>query len=125
MPGSPKEIEVTVLGQKVPTILAQDGDKVFTVTYGELPPGSGKEPPDMVFKDIQTKLVATLPGNPKITNEARIKLGSYEGREYRLEVAGKAVHAQAFIVGPRLYALTCGSPPEEAQAFFRSFKINP
>jgi hypothetical protein len=135
MPGTPMQ-KKTSMGGEVLSIdghifkVALENDSVsYTVCYADFPSEVAQLPTELLLSSVTSALSSQK--DLKVLSEQDIRLGSYPGKEFRLENPGKAiVRHRVYWVKQRVYQVAVETPVDRVQAlssdvdrFFNSFQV--
>lgn len=135
MPGIPTQ-KKTSMGGEVLSIeghmfkVALENDSIsYTVFYADFPSEMAQLPSELILSSIASALSSQK--DLKVLSEQDISLGSYPGKEFRLENPGKAiVRHRVYWVKQRVYQVAVETPLDKEQAlssdvekFFNSFQL--
>jgi hypothetical protein len=111
------------------TTSLDEGNVTYLVTYSDFPSAVVDLPPELLLDSIRSGFAADR--KIKLLNQQDISLGSYPGKEFKLEVSEKvAITHRAYLVKQRLYQVVAQTPVEKGstlsadiEKFLSSFKL--
>jgi hypothetical protein len=132
MPGTPKSDKLDTesdFGKGVLHMNMVEADKtMYAANYSDFPAAVKKATLKQLYDSSRDGAVANMDG--KLASEKDIKLGTHEGREIRIDVAGgkRLFRVRVFLVEQRLYQIVVFGTPEsatskDADKFLDSFKL--
>lgn len=106
-----------------------EGSVSYVVSYNDFPREVLELPPEILLDSFRSGFIADR--NVRLLDEKEITLGNYPGREFKLEIPGKAsVTHRVYLVKERLYQLVTEVPldreqdlSDDTEKFLDSFQL--